>query len=127
MKEIGSYLGGGWLRGLLKIVVVSVGRPDVATDCSALDVERARALLTRARDHVPTIVVLVNHVVVRLAAAGIRLAKESVVPQLILKWLDLRVDTRERDPGEVSKVLAYRYVQGVRPVKHVRVRLKVSS
>jgi hypothetical protein len=55
------------------------------------------------------------------------LRKESIVPQFILKGLDLRVDTRQRDPSEVSKVFANGHVQGVWPIEHVRVGLQVSS
>ena len=94
---------------LLQPGVGAIGWPNVATNCRRpkddLIICRLTALLTE----------IVGNVTV------------TVFAKLILKGLDLRVDTRERDPSEVGEVFAYRHVKGVWSVEHVRIRLQVSS
>ena len=79
------------------------------------------------RSCISSVVVLIYHVVVWLGTLRVWLLQESIIPQLVLKRLDLLVDARQRDPSKVSKVFTNGHIQRVRPIEHVWVRLKVSS
>lgn len=122
-----SYLRSLRLRWLLQDVVVPVWRPYVPAYRSAIYVYCALWSWVLVLCGIASVVVLINHVVVGLAALRVRLLKESIIPQLIGKRLDLGVDTWQRHPSEVSEVLSDGNIQWVRTVENVWVSLEVSS
>ena len=50
-----------------------------------------------------------------------------MVSQFLVEVLDKAINSKERNVSEVNEVLANRYVQRVRPIENVGVRLEISS